>query len=250
MSQIEYIHDALQSFLRCVQQEGQIAVPTLCLYPSNSTVTVYVTGGEREVVVSDGGGAMHEIMSHGLPAGHQAQRILSVHCRSNGLKHDDKRIYTDPVPMAAITSAIALVANASSLAAHEALSKIRLRPRRDLREALRLVLEKRFSREQIKHQVPILGGSAKKYKFDTVVDLGADRKLIVDTVVPEASSVNARFVSHMDVAQKDDPLIEQRIVYDQSEEWSGSDLRLLQMAATLVPFEMVGSNLDRLESRG
>ncbi|WP_422365252.1 hypothetical protein [Pelagibius sp.] len=246
MSQIDYINEALRSFLRCVQQEGRIAVPTLCLYPSNSTVTVYVTGGEREVVVSDGGGAMHEIAAHGLPATNQAGRILSTHCRSNGLKHDGKRIYSDAIPLAAISSAIALVANASSLAAHDALSKIRVRQRRDLREALKSVLEKRYSKDQIKHEVPIMGESAKQYKFDTVIELGGDRRLIVDTVVPEASSINARIVSHIDVSKRDDPTVMQRIVYDQGEEWSGANLKLLQMAATLVPFEMVGPNLDRL----
>jgi hypothetical protein len=207
-----------------------------------------VTGGEREVVVSDGGGAVHEIATHGLPTAQQARRILSSHCRTNGLKHDGKRIYTDPIPLAAVTGAIALVANASSLAAHEALSKIRHRQRRDLREALRAVLERRFSRDQIKHEVPVTGGSAKQYRFDTVIEIGDARKLILDTVVPEASSINARVVSHMDVAQKQDARIVQRIVYDQAEEWSSSDLRLLQMAATLVPFEMVGTNLDRLRS--
>tara|TARA_R110002110_G_scaffold333142_1_gene544022 strand:+ start:981 stop:1730 length:750 start_codon:yes stop_codon:yes gene_type:complete len=245
VNQTRYIQDSIASFTQCVWENDRVVVPTLNLYPSNSTVTVYVTGGGREVVVTDDGGAIDEILAHGLPV-EDGKNLLRTYCKTNGLNNDGRKIFTAPIPIAAVTSAIALVANASSLAAFGALSKIKIKQRRDLGEALQLVLQQRFTKNQIRHEVPIPGESTKQYKFDTVIELGSDQKLILDTVVPESTAVNARIVSHMDVAHRKDIKIHQRIVYDQSDEWRSSDLKLLEMASTLVPFEMVTTNLDRL----
>lgn len=245
MSNIEYIQNALCGFLQCVQEGERVAVPTLCLYPSNTGVVVYVTGGMREVTVSDGGGALDEISSHGLPVA-KSENLLRPHCKKNGLKTDGVAIYSPVVPLAAIPAAIALVANASSLAAHEALHKIKNRRRRDLRAALLEVLLGRYSADRIKHGIPIVGKSNKQYKFDTVVEIGGDGRLILDTVLPEASSINARVVSHLDVREMHEPNILQRIVYDDEDDWAASDLRLLQMAAPVVPFPMIKQSLDRV----
>jgi hypothetical protein len=38
-----YIRQALAEFTVCIDNGESIAVPTQCLYPSNGTVTVFVT---------------------------------------------------------------------------------------------------------------------------------------------------------------------------------------------------------------
>ena len=40
----------------------------------------------------------------------------------------------------------------------------------------------------------------------------------------------------------------QRIVYDDEEDWRASDLNLLQMATTIVPFSKVNRALERIET--
>ncbi len=42
-----------------------------------------------------------------------------------------------------------------------------------------------------------------------------------------------------------DPLIDQLIVYDDQQEWSSSDLKLLQIAAPTVPFSMAEREIVR-----
>ena len=69
---------------------------------------------------------------------------------------------------------------------------------------------------------------------------------MIDSVLPESSSINARVVSHLDVSQNDELEIVQRIVYDAEDRWRAPDLKLLQMAAPLIPFAMVRPSLDRV----
>ncbi len=44
---------------------ADVVVPTHCLYPSNGIVRVYVSGGQDEFKVHDGGGALDELEAGG-----------------------------------------------------------------------------------------------------------------------------------------------------------------------------------------
>ena len=79
-----------------------------------------------------------------------------------------------------------------------------------------------------------------------MVDLGRDRKLIIDPVANEASSINARVVANLDIKAIGNPNIIQRIVYDDQEEWSPVDLNLLQVGAIVVPFSHAGAVIEKL----
>lgn len=76
--------------------------------------------------------------------------------------------------------------------------------------------------------------------------MGHDRKLIVDPVSNDASSINARVVANLDVKANEDPNIIQRIVYDDEDDWSPADLNLLQVGAIAVPFSRSGEVIERL----
>ena len=43
-----------------------------------------------------------------------------------------------------------------------------------------------------------------------------------------------------------DHMIEQRIIYDDNEKWSSSDLSLLQVGATIVPFSQHKEVINRV----
>jgi hypothetical protein len=246
VNNVGLIREALHAFIECVDEGERVAVPTLCLYPSNGTVTVYVTGGTRECIVSDGGGAIDEIAAHGLPVV-DSPRLLKPFCKSRGLVVHAGQIMSPPVPIEAVAATIALVANASSGAAHWGVHKIKTPHRRDIRAALAQVLEGRFGKDRVLAEQHLTGQSTRRYRFDHIVMLGGDRRLLIDAVIPEASSVNAKAIAHIDLKQTEDPNLVQRVVYDEEDHWDAADLSLLQMAAGLVPFSMVQPNLDRIE---
>src|SRR4051812_25059667 len=73
-------------------------------------------------------------------------------------------------------------------------------PRRNLRRALEQILDQEFH-SRWKRDGRILGASNKIHRIDYVVEIGRDRQLLLDMVVPEASSINAAVVAHLDVKQ-------------------------------------------------
>jgi hypothetical protein len=109
-----------------------------------------------------------------------------------------------------------------------------------LAEFLKLTFDDRVS-----HNAIIVGHSNKPHKFAKVL-LPNGRRLIVDPAAHDASSINARVVSNLDVRAIRDPLLEQRIVYDDKEDWTPADLNLLQVGATVVPFSRSSEVIRRI----
>jgi hypothetical protein len=151
------------------------------------------------------------------------------------------------VPADGLPSAIALVANASSLAAFWAVKTYRPTRRRDLREELRSLFGARYSRERISEEVHLPGESGRLYKFEFRVELGA-RSLIVDGVFPDATAINTRAIAHLDLARTNNAALVQRMVYDEHEKWRAEDMKLLRLAAELVPLTQFCRNLDSIGS--
>jgi len=84
----------------------------------------------------------------------------------------------------------------------------------------------------------------------TVVSLPDGRRLIVDAVMNEASSINSRVVANLDIRAANDDTISQRIIYDDDEGWSAADLNLLQVGAPAVPFSRSREVIERVASVG
>lgn len=228
------ILETLSKVVTTQPADDGVRVATHCLYPSNSAVSVVVKGGQDLFVVSDEGGAIHELSSAGLRVD-APDRFIRRIIKRQGLKVDDGVIVSPPVPAAAIGAAIMLVANASKEAADWALDHLKFGPMRHFKRDLSDLLE-RYFHGNLKHDAPILGASNKAHKFMHVVYLLNDRRLIIDPAINEASSINARVVANLDVRMTNDPLLEQFIVYDDSMEWSSSDLKLLEVGAPTIPF--------------
>ena len=116
---------------------------------------------------------------------------------------------------------------------------------RDFRLLLADFLSKRFD-DRVTHGEFVVGNSNKRHKFANVVSLGGERKLIIDPVSNDASSVNARVVANLDVKAIGNPNLIQRIVYDDGDNWSAADLNLLQVGAVAVPFSRAGEVIERI----
>jgi len=233
----------LKQFAICEDNGESVSVPTQCLYPSNGTVTVFVTGGPNGCVVSEEGRAIQEIMAHGFEVPQNVEAYLRQFTQSQGLRITGSKIHTPPIPAEALVAAIPLVANASSLAAFWAIKTFRPRVRRDLREELRTLFGARFSRDRIKEEVHLPGESGRLYKFEFRVELGS-RSLIVDGVFPDATAINTRAIAHLDLSRTNNAALVQRLVYDEQEKWTAADINLLRIAAELVPLTLFGRNLD------
>jgi len=241
-----YIREALAAFATCYEAESGYRVPTQCLYPSNGVVVVLVSGGPHQCLVSDEGRAIDEITNHGLFV-EQPERVLRQFCTPRGLKYEGAKIFSPAVPLEALPDAIAHVANASSLVAHWGVYNIKLRSRRNLRAELKTLLQIRYQKDSIREELRLTGHSGRQYRFEFVVEIGAEQRLVLDSVRPEPTSINTRAIAHLDIARQENPQILQRMVYDENDDWRAEDLNLLRMAAELVPLTRFGQNLDGLK---
>ena len=233
MNTADYVNDAMAPFATYEERHGAVAVTTSCLYPSNAMVTVFVRGGPNGAIVSDDGRAIDELtaLNREIP---NADKFLYRFCRQTGLKAQKGRIVSPKITGNQLVATIAFVANASASAAAWGVEKFKLRRRRNLRKELEKLLNQSFSRTQIQKKRYIQGKSTRPYCFHNVVRLDG-RVLLIDPVIPDPNSINSHAIAHLDVSQRRDETIIQRLVFDDEEKWNAADLNLLQMAATLVP---------------
>lgn len=236
------IIDSLAATRTWLWQDDFLRLATDCLYPSNAGVSVFVRGGDREFVVSDDGGAIDEIAGSGFRNRITDRQIRGM-VKRQGLKVEDGVIYSPPVSLDAVPAAVVLVANASKEVADWALAHLRAKVTRDFKASLSELLQRHFH-DNLK-TAKVIGHSNKPHTFSNVIWLSGERRLLVDPVVNDPSSVNARLASNLDVRMANDPLIDQLIVYDDAQEWSSSDLKLLQIAAPTVPFSLAESEIVR-----
>jgi hypothetical protein len=221
-----------------------VRVTTHCMYPSNGLVQVTVRGGVETIVASDEGGAVGEALSAGIPL-KDYHRTLAHLIRDQGLSISDGVIFTPQIQIEAVSAAIIHVGNASQDAARWLYEHMKIKRTRDFKVVLAEFLKLTFD-DRVSHNAIIVGHSNKPHKFANVVLLPNGRRLIVDPAAHEASSINARVVSNLDVRAIRDPLLEQRIVYDDKEDWTPADLNLLQVGATVVPFSRSSEVIRRL----
>jgi hypothetical protein len=221
-----------------------LVVTTHCMYPSNGLVRVTVRGGDRTVIASDEGGAFGEALSAGIPV-RDYDRTPGNMVKEQGLLLKDGVIFTPRMPIDASPLAILLVANASQEIARWMYDHAKIKRTRDFRAMLSDFLEKRFE-SRLAHNAVLVGHSTKPHRFANVVSLPSDIRLVIDPVVNEASSINARALANLDVKAAGDRRIVQRIVYDDEDDWSAADLNLLQVGAPVVPFSRVSDVIARL----
>jgi len=244
MSTLEAVKAALHKWPAPRTADRGVSVPTHCLYPSNSVVKVTVEGGEDEFVVDDNAGSLEELEEVKIAPDNAARLIISV-ARGLGLKvTKGGAICSERVRSHDLEATIVLVANASKSAAQHLLEAVKP-PRRNLRAVIETLLDRDFQ-NRWRRDSRFAGASNKKHKFDYVVQLKGDRQLLLDVVVPDASSINAAVVAHLDVGHSNVEGLEQRIVYDDEQVWSAADLRLLKVGARAVPLSSLQRALVQL----
>jgi hypothetical protein len=223
-----------------------LRVTNHCMYPSNGLVQVTVRGGASTVVASDEGGALGEALAAGIPV-KDYNRQLAHLVRNQGVLVKGGVIFTPPMPIEAAPLAVLLVANASQEVARWLYEHMKIPRTRDFKEILASFLKNKFD-DQVA-AATIVGHSQKPHKFSNVVFFPDGRRLILDPVSHEPSSINARLVANLDIAATKNPLIDQRIIYDDEDDWTAADLNLLQVGATVVPFSQSAEVITRIAER-
>jgi hypothetical protein len=221
-----------------------VLVTTHCMYPSNGLVRVLVRGGPNTFVVSDEGGAIDEAMSAGISIT-QSDGSLGRLVKDQGLLFKNAVIFSPQITVECVPAAVMLVANASKELAQWFFDHSKLRRTQDFRERLATFLERTFS-DRVSHDATIIGASNKPHKFANVVSLRDGRRLIVDPVIRDVSSINSRVVANLDVKATNNQTLVQRIIYDDDDQWSASDLNLLQIGAPLIQFSQSSKVIQAL----
>lgn len=245
MTLLDSTRAALAAWPEPVPVSGdRIAVRTPVLYPSNMLVTVFVRGGSNEYLVSDGRGALQQADAEHSP---HAGKIIGRVAKSFGLMVTEHgEIYSSMVAQDQLAATISLVANSARQSAIELARSIHPPVRRDLKQELKPLLTALFPSSVVHYEGRIAGKSNKSYAFDFVVDLGEERRLLLDAVTPEASSINAAAIAHLDVGQTKNKKFRQAIVYDDTLEWRAADLGVLQLGATPIPIAQAERMLARV----
>jgi hypothetical protein len=228
--------------------DGGIRVSTHVLYPSNGAVSVVVRGGKNSFQVSDEGEGVEAIISSGIKAT-LTDRAIKAQLRMTGLHVREGVIFTPMVPLEAIPAAVMLVANASRKIADWGLSHLPFTSNRNFKSDLAQLLDKYFH-DRLRNDEVVVGESNKAHKFGHAIYLGGERKLLIDPVINDASSINSRVVANMDVKMAANPLIDQLIVYDDSLHWKSSDLKLLELGARTVAFSYARPFLEQVRANG
>ena len=206
-------------------------IDTTAIYPSGKVVQVLVHGPETSPVVTDNGSAIDELELSGVHVP-EVTRLLRPYARKYGLETENGEVFESRVSVTDLAAAIRLVASASAEAVHREMDATSFRPRRQIRELLAEFMKTKHGDE---FSVQAVEGKYKPHLFD-YVHQGENRLIIVDPVLRDASSINAKVVAHLDVRARLGERADQLIVYDDDEPWTGDQLGILQLAASIVPW--------------
>ena len=132
MSLLTIVQDAIAEIITAGESDDGVYVNTLCVYPSNGFVQVMIYGNQNEFTVSDNGGAVHELVSAGVQLS-KSDGALSRRVNSQGLSFKYGQIRSPVCSRSELSSAIALVANASKDMADWLFDNSKISRARDIR---------------------------------------------------------------------------------------------------------------------
>ncbi|HBN52224.1 MULTISPECIES: hypothetical protein [Thalassospira] len=209
-------------------------VDTTCLLATGEIVQVLVSGGLNDVVVSDCGLAMTEIENLGAVEKFPSRRFKG-YASKFGVNVSQKGELYLKTSAAEISAAVVLVANAVQEAVNTETFRMKPQHHRDLKIAVAdFVREKdllKFERDRT------ISGKHTAHKFEHVFESRNNRLIILDTVVPDLTSISSRVVAHIDVRENSEIKAESLLVYDETDSWRTDRLGLLELAGTIVPFD-------------
>jgi len=230
----------MADFAGCEETPEGARIATHCLYPSFEHVRVFVARLGDGYTVHDGAGAYNTSWLHG--------RDEDIIGKAINEAADRFHIYVAGKAIAArvnsidwLTSGILSVANASSLAAHDAVDRIVAVQEEALIDRIDKTLSDIIPRKYVSRNVNIKGISGGPRHFDFVLARESPQPTYINSVSPRRNSVNAKFVAFSDTAA------DRRFklaVHDR--ELDTGDTVLLQQVADVVPLSSLQAGAQRI----
>lgn len=242
---IRIMQEKVASAFAPVADEDGVLVRTPVLYPSNGNVVVHITGGADKCIVSDRGDALRNAHAHGVEIPNVDQWLNTI-IKGSFLHASKGHITSGELQLKDVFAGIALVARAASTAVFYAVD--RYKPETvTVHERAHQQLVGRFGLAHVSREAVAVGESTRSYHFDFAVRSIGPKPLLLDTVMPNPNSVNAKAIAHIDVAKLGDKAPLHAIIYDEGADWEAADINLLQSAAQLLPVSRLSTELGRYE---
>lgn len=229
----------MADFSACEQTPEGARIVTHCLYPSFENVRVFVAKVGDGFNIHDGAGAYNTAWLHGREPEligkslHQFAERFRLHVAGKALVGRTKSIDW-------LTSAILSVANASSLAAHDAVEKILAAQEEALIDKIGTALSEVIPFRNLSKNVDVKGISGGRRHFDYIIGKESARPIFVNSVTPRRNSIAAKYVSFADTES------ERRLKLAVHErELETGDIALLQQVASVVPLASLAAGAKR-----
>lgn len=235
----EDIRKAMAEFQLCEQTPQGARIATHCLYPSFEHVRVFVAKIGDGFTVHDGDGAFNTSWLHGRDI-----ELIGKSLNDAAHRFD---IYIAGKSLTArvnsidwLASGILTVANASAMAAHDAVDRIMVAQEEALVDRMSKTLTEIVGPKHISKNVDVKGISGGLRHFDFVVARDTPQPLYLNSVTPRRNSVSAKYVSFADNAA---PKHLKFAVHDRDLEIG--DTALLQQVADVVPLVSLAAGTQR-----
>jgi hypothetical protein len=233
------IRKALADFAACEHTPEGARIAMHCLYPSFENVRVFVAKVGDGFTVHDGAGAYNTAWLHGRDDELIGKSLDDAAAKFH-LYRSGKAIVARIDTIDWLTSGMLSVANASSLAAHDAVSKIMAAQEEALVDRIGKTLSEAFPPNNLSRNVNIKGISGGMRHFDFILNRESPHPVYINSVLPRRNSIAAKYLSFADT----DATREMKVaVHDK--ELETSDIALLQQVAAVVPLISLGPGTKR-----
>ena len=235
----EDIRKALADFAMCEQTPEGERIAMHCLYPSFENVRVFIGKAGDGFTVHDGAGAYNAAWLHGREAELIGKSLEDAAHRFH-IYVSGKALVARVENIQWLTSAMLSVANASAIAAHDAVDKIVAAQEEALVDRIGRTLSEIVPARNVSKNVSIKGLSGGLRHFDFVLNRESPRPILINSVTPHRNSIAAKYVSFSDTSGDRHSKV---AVHDRDLETG--DIALLQQVADVMPLASLTGGAKR-----
>lgn len=239
MNACDDIKKVMAEFSECEVTPEGARIATHCLYPSFEHVRVFVARLGDGFTVHDGAGAYNTAWLHGRDDGLISNSINAAAERFS-LYVSGKALAGRVQTIDWLGSAILSVANASSLAAHDAVDRILVAQEEALVDRIGKTLTEFVPPQDLSRNVNVKGISGGMRHFDFILRRDSPQPIYVNSVTPRRNSIAAKYVSFADTGAH---LRFKLAVHDR--ELDTGDTVLLGQVASVLPLASLRGGAQR-----
>jgi hypothetical protein len=239
----EKIKEIMSNADACKMTTEGAQIVTHCLYPSYDSVRVFAAKFGDTYIVHDGGGARREAWLHARDDVFIG-RSLSAMADRYHLEILNGSLVAKDISEDWIHSAILSVANASSLAAADALVRSATAHVDDLPERINEVLVRTVGPGHVARDFTTKGSSGGNRHFDFAVRIRDEFDIFINAISPHKGAIYSRYVSFADTAGAVD---HKYGIFDA--QLDTSDVALLSQVSLVTPFAALQENAGAFFAR-